>query len=80
LLAFFLLSWTSNLATFDQHFDTFFSIFAGYYNKSSYATALFWWLFFFVKKSFFCSSKKILLPLQSKNCANITRKNKHKNT
>ena len=23
LLAFFLLSWTSNLATFDQHFDTF---------------------------------------------------------
>ena len=46
LLAFFLLSWTSNLATFDQHFDTFFSIFAGYYNKSSYAAARFGWLFF----------------------------------
>ena len=39
LLAFFLLSWTSNLATFDQHFDTFSpflmlkkSVFEGYYN------------------------------------------------
>ena len=39
LLAFFLLSWTSILATFDQHFDTFSpflmlkkSVFAGYYN------------------------------------------------
>ena len=39
LLAFFLLSWTSNLATFDQHFDTFSpflmlkkSVFRGYYN------------------------------------------------
>ena len=68
LLAFFLLSWTSNLATFDQNFDTFFSIFAGYYNKSSYAAARFGWLFFCKKNRFFCSSKKILLPLQSKNC------------
>ena len=39
LLAFFLLSWTSILATFDQHFDTFSpflmlkkSVFRGYYN------------------------------------------------
>ena len=39
LLAFFLLSWTSKLATFDQHFDTFSpflmlkkSVFEGYYN------------------------------------------------